>query len=139
MPKTSSRALFDEARRQMDQLKREVGQPTSAVGNAYGGESPDADMVYVSGASGKITDQKGTVERALKPYRIGKLETVDAGELGCEARCGRGRTEDDNYLITCGWADQETVGVVSFVSSRPQGDRTTEFLTIRSTLSHPAS
>ncbi|MCW3816202.1 hypothetical protein ONA91_17300 [Micromonospora sp. DR5-3] len=139
MPKTKIRGPYNEARSQLDQLKREVGQPTSAVGDAYGGETPDADMVFISGASGTITDPAGAVERALKPYRIGELETVDAGELGGEARCGRGRTEDDSYLTTCGWADRETVGVVAFVSSRPQGGRSAEFLTVRRTLSHPTS
>src|SRR5689334_17921225 len=37
MPKSMSRELTGGARSQLDQLKREVGAPTSAVGWAYGG------------------------------------------------------------------------------------------------------
>lgn len=139
MPKTDKRALYHAAKSHLDQLKREVGQPTSAVGWAYGGETEDADMVYISGASGKITDPAATVERALEPYRIGNLETVDAGELGGEARCGEGRGEDPrgpgSYLTVCGWADKETVGVVAFFSSQSQDDRTAELLMVRSAIS----
>lgn len=120
MPKSMSRELTAAPRSQLEKLKREVGEPTSAVGWAYGGETPDADAVFISGASGKVADPAGAVERALQPYRITNLETVDAGQAGGEARCGRGRTEDGSYLTACGWADRETVGVVAFVSSRPR-------------------
>ncbi|WP_319463466.1 hypothetical protein [Micromonospora sp. RTP1Z1] len=138
MPKSMSRELVDAAQSQLDQLKREVGQPTSAVGWAYGGETPDADMVYISGASGTVADPAGTVDRALRPYRIKQVGKVDAGQLGGEARCGQGHAEDGSYLTACGWADKETVGVVAFVSSRPQGDRTADFLAVRGDLERPA-
>ncbi|GAA3763666.1 hypothetical protein GCM10022379_34260 [Micromonospora maritima] len=121
----------------MEQLKREVGQPTSAIGEAYEDGSPDGDIVFVSGASGTIADPVAVLDRALRPYRITKAAAVDAGALGGEARCGRGRTEDGGYLTSCGWADGETVGVVSFASSKPQADHTADFLAVRDVVSRP--
>ncbi|MCP3784637.1 hypothetical protein NLX85_14785 [Micromonospora sp. A3M-1-15] len=138
MPKSMSRELTGAPRSQMEKLKREVGVATSAVGWAYGGETPEADAVFMSGASGTVADPGGAVERALQPYRITTVNTVDAGQLGGEARCGQGRTEDGSYLTACGWADKETVGVVAFVSSQPQGDRTADFLTARGQLERAA-
>ncbi|NES26559.1 hypothetical protein GCE86_29115 [Micromonospora terminaliae] len=139
MPKSMSRELTGGARSQLDQLKREVGAPTSAVGWAYGGETPDADVVYVSGASGTVTDPSGALGRALKVYRITGTEPVDAGPLGGEARCGQGRAEDGSYLTVCGWADAETLGVVGFVSTRPQADRSADFHAVRSALTQPVA
>ncbi|PGH45855.1 hypothetical protein COO58_16530 [Micromonospora sp. WMMA1996] len=136
-PKTTSRVLYGAAIQQLEQLKREVGQATSAIGEAYEDGTPDGDVVFVSGASGSIADPAGVLERALRPYRITKVASVDAGALGGEARCGRGRTEDGSYLTTCGWADRETVGVVSFTSSRPQPDHTADFLKVREIVSRP--
>jgi hypothetical protein len=139
MPKSTSRELTGAARSQLDQLKREVGTPTSAVGWAYGGETPDADVVYVSGASGTVSDPSGALGRALGVYRITGTEPVDAGPLGGEARCGQGRTEDGSYLTVCGWADAETLGVVGFTSTRPQADRTADFHAVRSALAQPVA
>ncbi|MFI7074814.1 hypothetical protein [Micromonospora sediminicola] len=136
-PKTTSRVLYGAAIQQLEQLKREVGQATSAIGEAYEDGTPDGDVVFVSGASGSIADPAGVLDRALRPYRITKVTAVDAGALGGEARCGRGRTEDGSYLTTCGWADRETVGVVSFTSSRSQTDHTADFLTVRDIVSRP--
>ncbi|WP_346535615.1 hypothetical protein [Micromonospora sp. DPT] len=138
MPKSMSRVLTGVPRSRLDQLKREVGEATSAVGWAYGGETPDADVVFVSGASGRVSDQAAALDRALLPYRISTTERVEVGRFGGEARCGRGRTEDNSYMTVCGWADSETVGVVAFVSSRPQGDRTADFLSVRGELERPA-
>ncbi|WP_157779098.1 hypothetical protein ACN27B_19215 [Micromonospora sp. WMMD754] len=137
LPKTTSRGLYGAAIQQLEQLKREVGQATSAIGEAYEDGTADGDIVFVSGASGTIGDPAGVLERALRPYRITKVTAVDAGALGGEARCGRGRTEDGSYLTTCGWADRETVGVVSFTSSGPQTDHTADFLTVRDIVSRP--
>ncbi|MGC1212189.1 MAG: hypothetical protein WA890_13095 [Micromonospora sp.] len=139
MPKSLDRQLRNAAQSQLDQLKRQVGEPTSAIGWAHGGETLDANALFVSGASGKVADPADAVDGALRPYRITNIETVDAGELGGEARCGQGRTEDGSYMTTCGWADRETIGIVAFVSSRPQGDRTADFLTVRGQLERPAA
>ena len=129
-----SREVTGDARSQLDQLKREVGTPTSAVGWAYGGETPDADVLYVSGASGTVADPSGALDRALRVYRITGIGPVDAGPLGGEARCGQGRTENGRYMTICGWADAETLGVVGFTSARPQADRTADFRAVRSAL-----
>ncbi|MFI7209927.1 hypothetical protein [Micromonospora maritima] len=137
LPKTTSRELYGAAVQQLEQLKREVGQPTSAIGEAYEDGSPDGDIVFVSGASGTIADPAAVLDRALRPYRITRATAVDAGALGGEARCGRGRTEDGGYLTSCGWADGETVGVVSFASSKPQADHTADFLAVRDVVSRP--
>ncbi|WP_156313249.1 hypothetical protein [Micromonospora sp. HK10] len=139
MPKSLDRQLRNAAQSQLDQLKRQVGEPTSAIGWAYVGDTPDADALFVSGASGAVADPADAVDRALRPYRITNVQTIDAGELGGEARCGRGRTEAGSYLTACGWADKETIGVVAFVSSRPQGDRTNEFLRVRNELERTAA
>ncbi|KAB1909243.1 hypothetical protein [Micromonospora sp. AMSO31t] len=133
-----SRVLTGDARSQLDQLKREVGTPTSAVGWAYGGETQDADVLYVSGASGTVTDPSGALERSLRVYRISGTKLVDAGPLGGEARCGQGRAEDGSYMTICGWADAETLGVVGFTSSRPMADRTADFHAVRGALLQPA-
>lgn len=138
LPKSMDREGIGLAQRHLDKLKREVGQPTSAIGWPYANKGPDADAVLISGASGTITDQQGAIERALRPYRIDSHETVDAGELGGTARCGRGRP-DEVFLIVCAWADDQTLGVVVFLSSRPQADRTTQFLEVRKAVTEPAA
>lgn len=138
LPKSMDREGIGLAQRHLDKLKREVGQPTSAIGWPYANKGPDADAVLISGASGTITDQQGAIERALQPYRIDSHEAVDAGELGGTARCGRGRP-DEVFLIVCAWADDQTLGVVVFLSSRPQADRTTQFLEVRKAVTEPAA
>ncbi|MFI5835841.1 hypothetical protein ACIA5A_19435 [Micromonospora sp. NPDC051300] len=131
LPKSMDRISTGVAKQHLDILKREVAPATSAVGWAYGDNGPDADMVFITGVSGTVTDQRGMVERVLQPYRIKTPEPVDPGELGGTARCGQGRTEDESFLVTCAWADDQTVGIVAFVSSRPQADRTAQFLEVR--------
>ncbi|MGC4811161.1 hypothetical protein ACLQ29_11600 [Micromonospora sp. DT228] len=121
----------------MDELKREVGEPTSAIGWAYGGETPDADAVLVTGASGSVRDPAATLERVLGLYGRVETQAVDSGQLGGRAGCGHGRPEHGGYMTLCGWADSETVGIVAFVSDRPQGDLTTDFLTVRGELERP--
>ena len=68
LPKSMDREGIGLAQRHLDKLKREVGQPTSAIGWPYANKGPDADAVLISGASGTITDQQGAIERALQPY-----------------------------------------------------------------------
>ncbi|QLQ36555.2 hypothetical protein [Micromonospora robiginosa] len=131
LPKSMDRVTTGAAKQHLDTLKREVAPATSAVGWAYGDNGPDADMVFITGVSGTVTDQNGMVERSLQPYRIKTHKPVDPGELGGTAHCGQGRTEDESYLVACAWADDQTVGIVAFVSSRPQGDRTAQFLEVR--------
>ncbi|RBJ00860.1 hypothetical protein DRA43_20145 [Micromonospora provocatoris] len=138
LTKNMDRVAIEGAKRHLDTLKREVAPATSAVGWAYGGHGPDADMVFITGVSGTVTDQQGLIERSLSPYRVGALEQVDAGRLGGTARCGRGRTEMKSYLVVCAWADAQTLGVVAFLSSRPIGDRTAQFLDVRQAMTETA-
>lgn len=39
--------------------------------------------------------------------------------------------DKESYLVACAWADDQTVGIVAFLSSRPQADRTAQFLEVR--------
>ncbi|SCF22118.1 hypothetical protein GA0070215_11213 [Micromonospora marina] len=138
LTKNMDRVAIESAKRHLDTLKREVAPATSAAGWAYGGHGPDADMVFVTGVSGTVIDQQGLVERALNPYRVGAREQVDAGPLGGTARCGQGRTEMESYLVVCAWADTQTLGIVAFLSSRPIGDRTAQFLEVREAMTETA-
>ncbi|MFI7217962.1 hypothetical protein [Micromonospora maritima] len=131
LPRNMDRGAVGSAQRHLETLKREVAPATSAVGWAYGNDGADADMVFITGVSGTVTDQQGLIERSLQPYRIKSHEPVDAGELGGTARCGHGRFGEESYLVACAWADPQTVGIVAFLSSRPQGDRTTQLLEAR--------
>ncbi|GHJ54604.1 hypothetical protein Nm8I071_39110 [Nonomuraea sp. TT08I-71] len=131
MPQNMDREAINAAKRHLDTLKREVAPATSAIGWAYGNNDPDADMVFITGVSGTVTDQQGLIERSLQPYRIESHKLVDPGDLGGTARCGRGRFDNESYLVACAWADDQTVGIVAFLSSRPQADRTAQFLEVR--------
>ncbi|MCO1593959.1 hypothetical protein M8C17_02160 [Micromonospora sp. RHAY321] len=134
-----TRGLTDRPISLLEKLKREVGNPTSAVGWAYGGETETADAVLVTGASGTVADPAATLRRVLTLY--GRVETkpVDAGKFGGKAGCGQGLAELGGYMTICGWADKETVGIVAFVSDLPQGDPTDDFLTVRSELERPTT
>ncbi|MFI7284636.1 hypothetical protein ACIBOV_30695 [Micromonospora chersina] len=131
LPRNMDREAINAAKRHLDTLKREVAPVTSAVGWAYGNNGPDADMVFITGVSGTVTDQPGLIERSLQPYRIESHKLVDPGDLGGTARCGQGRFDKESYLVACAWADDQTVGIVAFLSSRPQADRTAQFLEVR--------
>lgn len=131
LPRNMDREAIDAAKRHLDTLKREVAPVTSAVGWAYGNNGPDADMVFITGVSGTVTDQQGIIERSLQPYRIESHKPIDPGDLGGTARCGQGRFDKESYLVACAWADDQTVGIVAFLSSRPQADHTAQFLEVR--------
>ncbi|SCE74164.1 hypothetical protein GA0074696_0566 [Micromonospora purpureochromogenes] len=137
LPSSSSRELTGVPESRLEDLKRQVGELTSAVAWAYGGETEDADAVLISGVSGTVADPAGAVSRALQPYRISDVRPVAAGPLGGEARCGRGRTEEGSHLTVCGWADPQTIGVVALVSSHPQGDLTSKFHQAREEMQRP--
>ncbi|MEV0005149.1 hypothetical protein AB0H28_23085 [Micromonospora sp. NPDC050980] len=57
--------------------------------------------------------------------------TSPGDETAMTTRCGQGRFGEESYLVACAWADDQTVGIVAFLSSRPQGDRTAQFLEAR--------
>ncbi|MFJ6196000.1 hypothetical protein [Micromonospora sp. NPDC092111] len=138
LPKSMDRAATSVPQARLEEFKREVGEPTSAIGWAYGGGTRAQEMIMVSAASGRIPDPEGTLTRALRPYQISKVKTVEIGRFGGEARCGRGRTEKGDHLTVCGWADPEIVGVVVFLSAAKQDDRKADFLTVRGELERPA-
>ncbi|MEU7574489.1 hypothetical protein [Micromonospora sp. NPDC049240] len=139
LPKSMSRVATGAAKQHLDTLKRDVAPVTSAVGWAYGNDDPDADMVYITGVSGTVTDGPGLIDRSLQPYRIESPKPVEPGELGGTARCGQGRSGDGSHLVVCAWADDQTLGIVAFVSSRPQGDRTAQFHEVRSAMTETAA
>lgn len=139
LPRNMGRVVVDAAKQQLDTLKREVAPATSAVGWAYGTNDPDTDMVFITGVSGTVTDQEGLINRSLQPYRIESHKPVDPGVLGGTAHCGQGRSGDGSYLVACAWADDQTLGIVAFVSSRPQGDRTSQFLEVRKAMTETAA
>ncbi|MGW0431691.1 hypothetical protein ACWDV4_03945 [Micromonospora sp. NPDC003197] len=130
----------------MGGLKKQVGEVTSAVGWAYGGDSAEAEMILISGVAGSVTDPTQTLDRLFASLpRLMDVRPVDPGPLGGEARCGRGETTSDAGVVqvtSCSWADKNTVGSVTFLSPGPsvnKRDRSGEFVAIRGQIEQPAS
>ncbi|MEU1398360.1 hypothetical protein ABZ403_20175 [Micromonospora zamorensis] len=122
----------------VEQLGRLVDDPRDKAGQVYNGAT-DADYaVMVSAAAGTVRDAEATVDELFKLFpRVREVRAVDPGPLGGVARCGNGRN-DQYYVTMCVWADQLSVGTVTFLSLKKRlGPPDDEFVEIRSELEFP--
>ncbi|MER7441837.1 hypothetical protein [Micromonospora avicenniae] len=134
----SNRPLSFRVVADAEQLGRLVEDKQDVAAKVYNGET-DADYaVLVSTAAGGLRDEEATLSRVFKSFPlVGEIRAVPPGSLGGVASCGRGR-EDPYYVTMCAWADQISVGTVTFLSPAerlgPPGD---EFIEIRGELEVP--
>ncbi|MFE9203847.1 hypothetical protein [Micromonospora sp. NPDC007230] len=120
------------------QLGRLVEDLRDVAARGYNGET-DADYaVLVNAVAGTVRDEEATLDKVFRLFpRVREIRAVDPGPLGGVARCGRGR--DDQYYVTmCAWADQISVGTVTFLSFKERlGPPGNDFVEIRSELEFP--
>lgn len=133
-----SRPLMFATADNATQLGQLVEDQRDVAGRVYNGET-DADYaVLVSAAAGTVRDEEATLDEIFGLFpRVRSIRAADPGPLGGMARCGSGR--DDQYYVTmCAWADQISVGTVTFLSPEKRlGPPGTEFVEIRSELEFP--
>jgi hypothetical protein len=145
------RRLREPAMMDTDAFKRLLdGEPTSAVGTAYtpveekysrrlGVHRPgDNRIIVVNGVSGTVTDADATLSQvfAARPT-ITDWAPVPPGPLGGVAGCGSGQSSDGLVNI-CAWADNHTIGMVTFIGFAQSDDPQASFLQTRAEFEHPA-
>ncbi|WP_319461014.1 hypothetical protein [Micromonospora sp. RTP1Z1] len=113
-PKVTDPKLTSAAEDMSSEMKKNVPDATSTVGAFYG--NPDKkDLVMIAGASGVLADPKKELEDATKglssELTVTTFNTVDAGPLGGNAKCGDGKA-DAIQVGVCVWADRGSLGVI---------------------------
>lgn len=124
---------MNSAQDTMGELKTAVGEATSAIAQAYGGQTETEDAILVSGAAGTVTHPKVVMDAVLAAVNgATNLRTVQPGRLGGEARCVDSTVGGQKGSV-CAWVDNYSVGVVTFLSETTH-DRSAEFIKIREQL-----
>lgn len=105
-------ALADEL---VTTIRRNVPEATDTVGAFYGNPAKK-DMIMLAGASGRVSDPAGQLDRALREMAAGGLAVraaadADPGPLGGVARCGDA-TADGVPMGVCAWSDRGSLVLV---------------------------
>ncbi|NBE81808.1 hypothetical protein [Micromonospora rubida] len=132
------RPLLSPVIESAEQLGRLVDDRKEIAGQVYNGETDGDYAVLVSATAGTVRDEEATLDKVFRLFpRIREVRAVDPGPLGGIARCGNGRNAQ-YYVTMCAWADQISVGMVTFLSpERRLGLPDGEFVEIRSELEYP--
>ncbi|HEX2772334.1 MAG TPA: hypothetical protein VHN18_07870, partial [Micromonosporaceae bacterium] len=115
-------ALADEL---VATIKRNVPEATDTVGAFYGSPAKK-NMIMVAGASGRVSDPAGQLDRAMREMAAGGLAvrhtaSAEPGPLGGVAKCGDA-TADGVPMGVCAWSDRGSlVLVVMYFANASQG------------------
>jgi hypothetical protein len=114
-PKITDGELQKLANELVTTMKRNVPEATSTVAAFYG-DPAKKNMVMVAGASGRVSDPAGQLDRAMREMAAGGLAVRDPtaaepGPLGGEARCGDA-TSDGVPMGVCVWSDRGSLVLV---------------------------
>ncbi|MEU5950465.1 hypothetical protein ABZ793_33675 [Micromonospora sp. NPDC047465] len=149
-PESVDRSLHKTAQQNLGNLKKLLGgEPTSAIGTAYvtweGEYLPErgwyrpagGSTVLISGLSGTVSDPRATLNAAFANLtRLTTVAPTAPGPLGGEARCGTGQ-DKGTHIEACGWADNHTVALVTFIGFPAAQSRADDFRQVRSQLENP--
>ncbi|MEU5949925.1 hypothetical protein ABZ793_30855 [Micromonospora sp. NPDC047465] len=149
-PESVDRSLLETAQQNLGNLKKLLnGEPTSAISTAYvtweGEYSPErgwhrpagGSTILISAVSGTVSDPTASLDATFT--NLTHLTTVAPtapGPLGDEARCGTGQ-DKGAHIEACGWADNHTVALVTFIGFPAAQSRADDFRQIRSQLENP--
>lgn len=115
-------------------MKQEVPEANSTVAAFYG-DPEKQDMIMVAGASGLIADPAKELDSSLTGLaetglKMTGIESVEAGPLGGQAKCGTANAEGVP-VVFCIWTDNGSVGLVGFYFKKQVKDVKADFVTIR--------
>ncbi|WP_198348138.1 hypothetical protein [Plantactinospora sp. KBS50] len=105
--------LSDDMRSGMEDA---LPQSTGTVGQFYG-SSAKRDLVMVTAASGRVTEQAKQVDDAIREFgntgpTIEGVHSIDPGPLGGTAKCGDAQAAAGVSVGVCVWADGGSVGLI---------------------------
>jgi hypothetical protein len=114
-PKITDGELQALAEKLVTTIKKNVPEAVDTVGAFYG-EPAKKNMIMVAGASGRVSDPVGQLDRAMREMAKGGLAvrqvaSADPGPLGGVAKCGDA-TADDVPMGVCAWSDRGSLVMV---------------------------
>ncbi|MEU5552240.1 MULTISPECIES: hypothetical protein [unclassified Micromonospora] len=120
-----------QARENTNMLRAFVEKPTDTLSEVYNSETSLTDTIQISAVAGTVIDPPETLDWMFAKARdLQDVRPADPRPWGGTARCGRS-DEAMTYTATlCGWADNHSAGMVTFVSLEMK-DRRADFAMVR--------
>jgi hypothetical protein len=139
-PMVTDSSVTGDIAQQKAQLQKSVPNVGSTAVAIYGTRQA-GNVVGVHALAAPITDPLGQLTEGLNDMGrdgmdpLSGIEQVAPGPMGGNARCGASGV-NGKPIIVCGWADQGSLGFITWYSKTPLSNAANEFATLRGQVEH---
>jgi hypothetical protein len=139
-PMVTDSAITGDIPQQKAQLQQSVPNVGSTAVAIYGTKRA-GNVVGVHALAAPIGDPRGQLMEGLNEMGgngidpVSGIEQVPPGPLGGDARCGNSGV-GGKPIVVCGWADQGSLGYITWYSKTALNDAAGQFAALRTQIEH---
>lgn len=139
-PMVTDSALTGDIPEQKASLQKAMPDVGSTAVAIYGTRQA-GNVVGVHALAAPISDPQGQLVEGLNEMGrngmdpVSGIEQVEPGPMGGDARCGTSGV-DGKPIVVCGWADQGSMGYITWYSKTALDTAANEFAALRGQIEH---